>query len=87
MIQKRISFKDNPGPGAYEAVELNPTIIKTKVSKYKGPKLGVRQTEPRFTDPKDAPGPSSYHTPDEFSASARYVLSKYTGRGRRPFTT
>ena len=80
MVQRRISYKDSPGPGAYEAVE-------SKASKYKRPKLGVRLTEPRFIGLKDAPGPSSYQTLDEFSPSSRYVLSKHTGRGTRPFTT
>jgi len=55
-----IKPSDAPGPGAYEAVDLNPKNTKAKVSKYKGPKLGVTMTSARFNDPKDAPGPLTY---------------------------
>lgn len=48
LIDRKLSFKKGPGPGDYEAVELNSTILRTKVSKYKGPKLGVGMKAPRF---------------------------------------
>lgn len=48
MVDRKLSFKKGPGPGDYEAVELNSTILRTKVSKYKGPKLGVGMKAPRF---------------------------------------
>lgn len=67
-------------------MELDFTKLKTKVSKYQGPKLGVVMTSPRFETIKDAPGPHSYAELDNLSPTARYVASQHRGRGTRPFT-
>lgn len=43
-IERKLTYKQAPGPGAYEAVELDPTKLRTKISKFQGPKLCVAQT-------------------------------------------
>lgn len=86
MIERNLTYKRDPGPGAYEAVELDPTKIKTKVSKFKGPPLGVIPHSQRFLTIKEAPGPHNYNDLDGMSATARYVVSSHKGRGTRPFT-
>ena len=85
-VQRHLSFKEAPGPGTYEAVELDPTKLKTKVSKYEGPKLGIALTSPRFQTVKEGPGPHHYGELDSLSPTARYVVSSHRGRGTRPFT-
>ncbi len=85
-IERHLSYKDAPGPGAYEAVELDPTKLRTKVSKFEGPKLGTKLTSPRFQSIKDAPGPLTYAELDNLSPNARYIVSSHRGRGTRPFT-
>lgn len=60
MIGNNLTYRKDPGPGAYEPVELDPTKQKTKVSKFKGPQLGVIPHSPRFRTIKDAPGPDHY---------------------------
>jgi hypothetical protein len=84
--EKHLSYKNVPGPGTYEAVELDPSKPKTKVSKYKGPKLGVGMTSTRFLEIKDTPGPHTYKNPDDLTPTARYVISQHRGRGTRPFS-
>lgn len=85
-IERHLSYKNAPGPGAYEHVDLDPTKLRTKVSKYEGPKLGVGLTAPRFQTIKEGPGPHSYADLDGLSPAARYVVSSHRGRGTRPFT-
>jgi hypothetical protein len=85
-IERHLSYKESPGPGKYEAVELDPTKLRTKVSKFQGPKLGVGLTSPRFSNIKDTPGPHSYIELDSLSPTARYIVSHHQGRGTRPFT-
>lgn len=85
-IARHLSYKEAPGPGAYEHVELDPTKLRTKVSKFEGPKLGVGLTASRFKKISDGPGPHSYVELDSLSPHARYVVSSHRGRGTRPFT-
>lgn len=86
MIERHLTYKKDPGPGSYEAVELDATKQRTKVSKFQGPKLGVIPQSQRFLTIKDSPGPHNYNELDGFSATARYVVSSHRGRGTRPFT-
>ncbi len=65
---------------------MDPTKLRTKVSKFQGPKLGVGLTSPRFSNIKDTPGPHSYIELDSLTPTARYIVSHHQGRGTRPFT-
>lgn len=61
VIERNLTYKKDPGPGAYEAVELDSTKMRTKVSKFQGPKLGVIPQTQRFLTIKDSPGPQNYN--------------------------
>lgn len=85
-VSKKLSFRKNPGPGAYEAVDLHNPALKSLVSKYRGATLCAAITSPRFPKTRDGPGPQTYLESDSLSATARYVASQHRGRGTRPFT-
>jgi hypothetical protein len=85
MIDRNLSFRKDPGPGAYETVDLDPKN-KTKVSKFKGAQMGIIPRSSRFQIIKESPGPHHYGELDGMTPTARYVMSQHTGRGTRPFT-
>ena len=85
MIGNHLSYKRDPGPGEYEAVNLDPQV-KTKVSRFKGAQLGIVPRSSRFHTIKDGPGPQNYQELDSLTPTARYVASQHRGRGTRPFT-
>ncbi len=86
MVERNLTYKKDPGPGAYDAVELDLTKLRTKVSKFQTPKLGIIPHSQRFYTIKDGPGPQKYNDLDGLSATARYVVSSHRGKGTRPFT-
>lgn len=47
MIDKNLTYRRDPGPGTYEAVDLDPKN-KTKVSRFKGAQLGIISRKTRF---------------------------------------
>ena len=59
MIGQNLTYKRDPGPGAYEAVDLDPKN-RTKVSRFKGPQLGIVPRSSRFHTIKESPGPHNY---------------------------
>ena len=85
MIDKNLTYRRDPGPGTYEAVDLDPKN-KTKVSKFKVPEMGIVPRASRFQTVKESPGPHHYGELDSLTPTARYVVSQHRGRGTRPFT-
>ena len=86
FIGDKITFKQNPGPGSYQDIDLEPQSGRFKLSKFSDTKFAkINSKPPRFQDAKDSPGPLSYLEGDNMSDRGRYVLSQRKGRGTRPF--
>ena len=85
MINKNLTYRKDPGPGAYEAVDLDPKT-KCKVSKFRAAEMGIIPRSSRFLTTKESPGPHHYNELDSITPTARYVSSQHRGRGTRPFT-
>lgn len=82
----RLSFKQSPGPGQYDTINLLPVDGKHKLSQFKSTKLTkINSNTKRFLDQKFCPGPSDYVRKDDFNSTGSYVLSKDHSQGRRPF--
>lgn len=61
FIEKKLSYKESPGPGAHQEVDLVPKEGRFTVSKFTDAPMSVihPKTE-RFVSIKSSPGPSSY---------------------------
>ena len=61
FIEKKLSYKESPGPGAHQEVDLIPKNGRFTVAKFSDSRFSVihPRTE-RFNTIKDSPGPSSY---------------------------
>lgn len=85
MVERNLTYKKDPGPGAYDAVEST-TKLGPKAQQISTRKLGIIPHSQRFYTIKDGPGPQKYNDLDGLSATARYVVSSHRGKGTRPFT-
>lgn len=82
MIGNHLSYKETPGPGQYESIELDPKSGRFMVSKFNDSKFGkVTDSGPRFSKVKETPGPSSYIELDGLSPRGKYISSKRSGNG------
>lgn len=88
FLEEKMTYKNNPGPGSYQDIDLDPESGRFKVSKYSDTKFAkINAKPPRFQDAKDSPSPLSYLEGDSMSTRGKYVLSQRKGRGSRPFDT
>ena len=86
FIEEKMTNKKDPGPGAYQEIDLEPKEGRFKVAKFSDGKFAkINAKPPRFSDAKDSPGPLSYIEGDSMSTRGKYILSQRTGRGTRPF--
>jgi len=83
---KKITFRKNPGPGAYEYVEAFPQDGRTLISKFTSTKFAKINHSQRFTESKDSPGPHTYDNRNNFSTQGKYLLSNNRGDGTRAFS-
>jgi hypothetical protein len=87
VIGKNLSYLKNPGPGAYQEINLDPKTGRFMVSKFSDAKLSkINPNTPRFTDYKDGPSPLTYKEKDSLNGSAKYYLSSHRGNGTRVFS-
>ena len=86
VIEARKTYKNNPGPGAYKDVDLDPKNGRFSVSKFSDSKFSIINQSPRFQTIKDTPGPLSYREGDSLHAGAKYTLSVHRGNGTRAFS-
>lgn len=83
----RLSFKQSPGPGAYQTIDLFPKEGRFKVSKHDDVKLcKINPNTKRFLEEKHSPSPADYVRNDNFSPIGKFIRSKDRGTGTRPFT-
>ncbi len=86
MVDKHLTWKENPGPGQYDSVDLDPRSGRFMVSKFNDSKFGkMTNNVPRFRDSKETPGPASYLELDSLSPTGKYVSARRTGTGSRIF--
>ena len=86
VLDSNATWKQSPGPGAYESVDLDPKSGRFIVSKFGDTKFAkITNNVPRFPKEKDSPGPLSYLDTDNLNPTGKYVLSSRIGRGTRPF--
>ena len=87
FIEEKKTHKVVPGPGVYEAIDMDPKTGRFAVSKFGDSKLSIinPKTE-RFRMDKQSPGPSSYREGNSLSSNAKYPLSQHKGQGTRAFT-
>lgn len=83
---KKITYRQNPGPGAYEYVNAFPEDGRTFVSKFTSSKFAKINNSPRFITGKDSPGPHTYDVRNNMSQEGKYLLSKNRGDGTRAFS-
>ena len=82
-----MTYKKNPGPGDYQAVDMDPKTGRFAVSKYGDTKFAkINPNTPRFQAIKESPGPLSYREGDSLHGNAKYVLSTHKGNGTRAFS-
>jgi len=81
-----MTSKKAPGPGEYEAPDLDVKKLNIIVSKFKKAPLGCKYTSPRFKKINIGPGPSSYRESDSLSPYGRYVNAKYRGHANPHFS-
>jgi hypothetical protein len=75
-----------PGPGKYEATELNPKGGRFKVSKFSDTIFAKINLDLRFKPTKfSTPGSNAYKELDSLNSQAKYILSHRRGKGTRPF--
>ena len=48
FVGDNLTYKSNPGPGAYESIEMQPKSGKILVSKFGGTKFGMMNKTARF---------------------------------------
>lgn len=83
---KKLTYKQNPGPGSYVDYDLAPKSGRFTISKFSDFKLAkINSKTPRFQDAKEGPGPSSYVEGENLSNRGKYVLSNHKGAGTRTF--
>ena len=87
FIDKKLTYKEAPGPGAHQEVELVPKEGRFAVSKFTDSPFSIihPKTE-RFALIKSTPGPSTYAEGDAINDSSKYVLSHRKSNGRRIFS-
>lgn len=62
FIEKKLSYKENPGPGAHKDLDLRPKDGRLSVSKFSdSPYSVIHPKTQRFGTIRPSPGPSSYH--------------------------
>lgn len=87
FIDKKLTYKEAPGPGAHQEVELEPTSGRFAVSKFPDSPLSIiHPKSERFQLIKSTPGPSTYAEGDSINDSSKYVLSHRKSNGRRIFS-
>lgn len=85
-IGEKLTYKQNPGPGQYDQVNLDPKTGRFIVSKFGDSKFSkINPKTPRFPEVKDSPGPLSYQEGDSLSQGGKYILSNHRGNGTRAF--
>ena len=86
VIENKKTYRNNPGPGAYTDIDLDPKTGRFNVSKFGDSKLAkINPKTPRFLEIKESPGPHSYREADSMSTSGKYLLSGHRGNGSRAF--
>ena len=84
--EKQISYKANPGPGAYDEYNLDPKSGRFTLSKFTDMKLAkINPRTPRFENIKYTPGPSSYIQRSTLGSEGKYILSNNKGTGSQAF--
>ena len=84
--EKNMSYKANPGPGAYDDISLDPKTGRFVVSKFSDAKYSkINPKTPRFEQVKETVGPSHYHEKEGLSNQGKYILSNHKGAGTRAF--
>lgn len=48
VIQSRKTYKNNPGPGAYKEIDMDPKTGRFAVSKFGDSKFSIINRSPRF---------------------------------------
>lgn len=90
FIEEKLTYKNNPGPGAYEAVDMDPKTGRYSISKFCDCKLAkIEPNRSRFDRTNSNQTPSSFHyqEKDGIQKNAKYILSKNKGSGIRAFTS
>lgn len=90
FIEEKLSYKNNPGPGSYEAIDLDPKSGRFKVAKYGDSKFSkIEPNKPRFQNMHSTITPSSFHyqEKDGMNSTGKYILSKNKGNGIRSFSS
>ena len=86
MVDSHLTYKETPGPGQYESVDLDPRSGRFMVSKFNDSKFAkITNNVPRFPKAKETPGPASYIELDSMSPKGKYVVSNRNGTGSRAF--
>jgi hypothetical protein len=87
VIKKNFTYLKNPGPGAYQEINLDPKTGRFMVSKFSDAKLSkINPKTPRFIDYKDGPSPLTYKEKDDLNGAGKYYLSSHRGSGTRVFS-
>ena len=87
FIEDKMTYKKNPGPGDYQAVDMDPKTGRFAVAKYGDTKFAkINPNTPRFQTIRESPGPLSYREGDSMTGNAKYTLSQHRGNGTRAFS-
>lgn len=87
FIEEKMTNKRTPGPGVYEAVDMDPKTGRFAVSKFGDSKFAkINPNTERFRSVKESPGPLSYREGNSLSSYGKYELSQHRGNGTRAFT-
>ena len=87
FIEAKRTNKQTPGPGVYEAVDMDPKTGRFSVSKFGDFKFAkINPKTERFQTIKDSPGPLSYREGNSLSKDGKYSLSQHKGNGMRAFS-
>lgn len=87
FIEEKLTFKESPGPGTHQEIDLENKRGRLSCSKYNDAPLSIihPKTE-RFATIKQSPGPSNYHEGDSINGDSKYLLSHRKSNGRRVFS-
>lgn len=87
VVNDNLSYISNPGPGAYQELDLDPKTGRFMVAKFNDAKLSkINPKTPRFMEYKDGPSPLTYKEKDTLNGSGKYYLSAHRGDGTRAFS-
>lgn len=86
FIEKKKTYRQAPGPGEHEAIDMEPKNGRFSVGKYNDHRLSIINNGKRFRTIKQSPGPPNYQEGDSISKEGKYVLSNHHSNGRRAFS-